>query len=122
MTAKTLEQEAMEAAEVAFPPGTGRLGGKLYAGKPAKEGFRERSWFQKGYLAAATARDKEIAALRRKLCNAQGDLLIQKSIESKLVVAYDKEIASLQARIAELEAQVDDCEEKMSHVPAGFFA
>lgn len=62
-----LEKEAREAAEAAFPPGPGRLGGKLYAGKPAKEGFRERSWFQKGYLAAAEPRDKEIEELRAKL-------------------------------------------------------
>jgi hypothetical protein len=43
MTAKTLEQEAMEAAEVAFPPNTKQLGGKLYTEKPAKKKFRERS-------------------------------------------------------------------------------
>ena len=62
-----LEKEAREAAEAAFPPGPGRLGGKLYAGKPAKEGFRERSWFQKGFIAAAESREKEIASLRAKL-------------------------------------------------------
>ena len=59
-----LEREAREAAERWYPPGAGRLGGKLYAGKPAKEGFRERSSFQHGYIAAATARDKENAQLR----------------------------------------------------------
>jgi len=36
--------------------------------------------------------------------------------------ARDKEVEELRARVKELEAQVDDCEEKMSHVPAGFFA
>ena len=58
-----LEREAIEAAERWYPPGAGRLGGKLYAGKPAKEGFRERSSFQHGYIAAATAREKRIAEL-----------------------------------------------------------
>lgn len=34
----------------------------------------------------------------------------------------EQEIAALRARVAELEAQIDDYEERMSHVPAGFFA
>lgn len=56
---------AKAAAERAYPPGTGRLGGKLFKGEPAKGGFRERDWYVKGYLAgwAAGKRTAVIEAL-----------------------------------------------------------
>ncbi len=83
-----LEREAREAAERWYPPGAGRLGGKLYAGKPAKEGFRERSSFQHGYIAAATAREKEIEELRKVLDRAR-----------KAIDAYDKDEKALMDEI-----------------------
>lgn len=78
MTAKTLEQEAREAA----------IDHGEWLEGDADETNADS--YVAGYLAAAAARDKEIEALR--------------------------------ARVAELEAQIDDYEERMSHVPAGFFA
>ena len=91
-----LEKEAREAAEAAFPPGPGRLGGKLYAGKPAKEGFRERSWFQKGFIAAAESREKEIAKLRAAL------MVTGANFDSGVC-----EIASLLAQVADLTETVE---------------
>ena len=102
MTSDKLQKEAREAAEAAFPPGPGRLGGKLYAGKPAKEGFRERSWFQKGFIAAATAREKEVEELRRdkKLLTVDLDKLIVQN--RKLFDAVNEN----QERIEKLQAAI----------------
>ena len=96
MTSDKLQKEAREAAEAAFPPGPGRLGGKLYAGKPAKEGFRERSWFQKGFIAAAEPREKELSELRPKLADRN----------KRLAAAFDKH-DSLCAEIASLRAKLE---------------
>lgn len=59
----TIEQKAREAAALAYPPGTGRLGHGTFDGEPATGGFRERWWFKKGYTAAA----KEAEQPRPKL-------------------------------------------------------
>ena len=99
MTAKTLEEEAREAAERWYPPGAGRLGGKLYAGKPAKEGFRERSSFQHGFLSAATLRDKEIEELRAKLASMREPIWMLRE-------EHEREIEKLLARVKELEGMV----------------
>lgn len=60
-----------------------------------------------GYLAAAREAEQEIAALRAEIHR---------------LTQTTPEIEALRARVAELEAQIDDYEERMSHVPAGFFA
>lgn len=67
MTDPKIEAAAREAAESAYPPGTGRLGGKLFRGEKARGGFRERYWFEKGYLTGHASRDAEIATLRARL-------------------------------------------------------
>lgn len=66
-----LQREAREAAKAAYPPGSGRLGHGIFNGEPAREGFRERYWFEKGYLAAAAPREQEIERLRAKLDEAK---------------------------------------------------
>lgn len=42
--------------------------------------------------------------------------------EGRRLTQTTPEVERLRARVAELEAQIDDYEERMSHVPAGFFA
>lgn len=71
--------------------------------------------FQHGYLAAATARDKENEELRARATQLESDF---DGVRENL----SAEVAGLRVTVLKLEAQVDDYEEKMSRVPAGFFA
>ena len=110
MTAKTLEQEAREAAE-AFSRVVWRGGSREF--RNGRIDTRED--FRAGYLAAATARDKEIEELRERATQLESDF---DGVRENL----SAEVAGLKVTVLKLEAQVDDYEEKMSRVPAGFFA
>lgn len=91
-------EAAREAAKVAYPPGTGRLGGKLFRGEKAKGGFRERYWFEKGYLAGHASRDAEIAELRAKLAAMREPIWM-------LRAEHEAEMADLRGRLEAAEAK-----------------
>jgi len=97
-----LREEARKAAEAAYPPGSGRLGGKLFNGSPAKEGFRERSWFERGYLAGSEQREKRTAKLRAELDNWRESA--RKAVEESCGdEVHCTCVGLLRKRIAELE-------------------
>lgn len=95
-----LQREAREAALAAYPPGSGRLGHGIFNGEPAREGFRERYWFEKGYLAAAAPREQEIERLRAKLASMREPLWMLRE-------EHEREVSVLRERVAEVTEQRD---------------
>ena len=106
MTAKTLEEEAREAAE-------------RYRESCSLDAVGERQLhdevigYGNGYLAAATAREKEIEELRAGCRRMEWD-----SAEAMaLVLAHEGKIATQDAEIATLRARVAELSAKLEAVP-----
>jgi hypothetical protein len=99
-----LQREAREAAKAAYPPGSGRLGHGIFNGEPAREGFRERYWFEKGYLAAAAPRDEEMRQLRLL---AEEQLTTLRKLKAEILSdTRDKEIERLKAELAKTKLPI----------------